>query len=130
MKYKLIEDKNGTIVLGNGKRYSMSRLEYTKDDLIDIQNDYDILYKKLYAQDKIINSQALEIARLKGKSEILEENNKLLIQQKQQMYEDLDIAYDKIDKAIEEINYMITNADITEIGAIKLKQILGDKENE
>ena len=37
---------------------------------------------------------------------------------------------DKIDKAIEEINYMITNADITEISAIKLKQILGDKENE
>ena len=37
---------------------------------------------------------------------------------------------EKIDKAIEEINYMITNADITEISAIKLKQILGDKENE
>ena len=36
----------------------------------------------------------------------------------------------RIDKAIEEINYMVTNADITEIGAIKLKQILGDKENE
>lgn len=34
----------------------------------------------------------------------------------------------KINKAIEEINYMITNADITEISAIKLKQILGDKE--
>ena len=31
----------------------------------------------------------------------------------------------RIDKAIEEINYMITNADITEISAIKLKQILG-----
>lgn len=36
----------------------------------------------------------------------------------------------KINKAIEEINYMITNADITEISAIKLKQILGDKEKE
>ena len=36
----------------------------------------------------------------------------------------------RIDNAIEEINYMITNADITEISAIKLKQILGDKENE
>lgn len=61
------------------------------------------LYDKIDAQDKIINEQALEIARLKSKSEILEENNKLLIQQKQQMYEDLDIAYDKIDKAIEYI---------------------------
>ena len=86
------------------------------------------LYKTIEAKDNIINNQVLEITRLKGKCEILEENNKLLIQQKAQMYEDLDIAYEKIDKAIEEINYMITNADITEISAIKLKQILGDKE--
>ena len=32
------------------------------------------LYNKLDAQDKIINTQALEIARLKSKCEILEEN--------------------------------------------------------
>lgn len=25
MKYKLIEDKNGTIVLGNGKRYRIEK---------------------------------------------------------------------------------------------------------
>lgn len=91
------------------------------------------LYDKIDAQDKIINTQALEIARLKSKCEILEENNKLLIQQKQQMYEDLDIAYDKIDKAIEynknilkeswyggnEKKYAKTNL-----------EILGEKENE
>lgn len=46
------------------------------------------------------------------------------------MYEINLCLLQKIDKATEEINYMITNADITEIGAIKLKQILGDKENE
>ena len=60
------------------------------------------LYDKLDFQDAIINKQILEISQLQQ----------------------------KIDKAIEEINYMITNADITEISAIKLKQILGDKENE
>ena len=58
------------------------------------------LYDKLDFQDAIINKQILEISQLQQ----------------------------KIDKAIEEINYMITNADITEISAIKLKQILGDKE--
>ena len=63
----------------------------------------EMLYNKLDAQDKIINEQALEIARLKGKSEILEENNKLLIQQKQQMYEDLDMLSERIDKAIDYI---------------------------
>ena len=66
MKYKLIGDKNGTIVDKKGERYKMSKLEYTKDDLIDLQNDYDLLYNKLDHYNKIINEQALEIARLKG----------------------------------------------------------------
>lgn len=65
MNYKLIEDKNGTIIDKKGERYKMSKLEYTKDDLIDLQNDYDLLYNKLDHYNKIINSQALEIARLK-----------------------------------------------------------------
>lgn len=43
----------------------MNKLEYTKDDLIDLQNDYDLLYNKLDHYNKIINTQALEIARLK-----------------------------------------------------------------
>lgn len=50
-----------------------------------------------------------------------------LLDQALKEYEELET---RINKAIEEINYMITNADITEISAIKLKQILGDKENE
>ena len=37
------------------------------------------------------------------KIEILEENNKLLLHQKQQLYEDLDMLSERIDKAIEYI---------------------------
>lgn len=48
--------------------------------------------------------QEKEIEKLNKKSEILEENNKLLIQQKSQLYNDLDIAYERIDKAIEYID--------------------------
>ena len=88
------------------------------------------LNNKIDAQDKIINEQALEIARLKEKSEILEENNKLLIQQKYQMYKDLDIAYDKIDKAIEYIKNYLPNYDFDHSNLDELLEILGDKENE
>ena len=104
-----------------------------------MNKEIELLYKTIEAKDKIINEQALEIARLKGKSEILEENNKLLIQQKQQMYEDLDIAYDKIDKAIEYIKendlYVYIpdndlNMDYEELANDKLLELLGDKENE
>ena len=84
------------------------------------------LYKKIEAQDKIINTQALEIARLKNKCEILEENNKLLIQQKAQMYEDLDIAYDRIDKAIEYIEQLPFN-DLTPLEVKVIYKILGGK---
>jgi len=35
-----------------------------------------------------------------------------------------------IDKALEEINYMISNVDITEISGIKLKQILRGEGND
>ena len=56
--------------------------------------------------------------------------NKYLFSENERLNAIIDDLEYKIDKAIEEINYMITNADITEIGAIKLKQILGDKENE
>ena len=79
-------------------------------------------YKKLYygvtENNQIITK---EINRL-------ENNNKHLKLQLDQALKDYEELLIKIDKAIEEINYMITNADITEISAIKLKQILGDKE--
>lgn len=39
--------------------------------------------------------------RLKRENKILKQNNKLLIQQKHQMYVDLDVAYCKIYKAIQ-----------------------------
>ena len=66
-----------------------------------------------------------ENKQLKVKSDLLEENNKLLIQQKTQMYEDLDIAYERIDKAIE---YIKSNE--LDIVMVELLEILGDKENE
>jgi hypothetical protein len=79
-----------------------------------------------------------ENKELKVKSEVLEENNKLLIQQKTQMYEDLDIAYERIDKAIE---YIKAHSEMTDLqicgienvlafrgSAKKLLEILGDKE--
>ena len=100
------------------------------EDIKSFMKDIEMLNKKLDAQDKIINEQALEIARLKEKSEILEENNKLLIQQKYQMYKDLDIAYDKIDKAIEYIKNYLPNYDFDHSNLDELLEILGDKENE
>ena len=60
----------------------------------------------------------------------LQKENKYLNLQLDQALKDYDELQERIDKAIEEINYMITNVDITEISAIKLEQILGDKENE
>ena len=96
------------------------------------------LYKTIEAKDNIINNQVLEITRLKGKCEILEENNKLLIQQKAQMYEDLDIAYEKIDKAREYIKHSQSYGTMAQVmphlkpyvNGDDLLKILGDKENE
>ena len=86
MNYKLIEDKNGTIVDKKGERYKMSKLGdkdfelYINGIVKDSKNNIekylfsenerlnsiiDDQYDKLDAQDKIINTQALEIARLK-----------------------------------------------------------------
>lgn len=46
---------------------------------------------------------AEELEKERKKSKILEENNKLLIQQKAKMYEDLDKLSNRIDKAIKYI---------------------------
>lgn len=78
-----------------------------------------------------------EKKQLKVKSDVLEENNKLLIQQKAQMYEDLDIAYEKIDKALEyikenfdETGICVSGSDLPYSYIEDLLEILGDKENE
>ena len=47
---------------------------------------------------------AEELEKERKRSKILEENNKLLIQQKAKMYEDLDKLSNRIDKAIEYFN--------------------------
>ena len=82
--------------------------------------------------NNIIYDLQQENKQLKVKSDVLEENNKLLIQQKAQMYEDLDIAYEKIDKATKYIKqYSNTNyLDFRQCEIIELLEILGDKENE
>ena len=70
------------------------------------------------------------VVELTKKCEILEENNKLLIQQKYQMYEDLDMLSKRIDKAIELIK---KHKDYEDEGllveeTLELLEILGDKE--
>lgn len=122
MNYKLIEDKNGTIVL-NEKRYKMSKLEYTKDDLIDIQNDYDLLYKKLDYYNKIINTQALEIARLKERIEI--NINAFLYQSKR-----IDKAIEYIKENFDKTGECVSGSDLPYSYIEDLLEILGEKENE
>lgn len=96
-------------------------------------------YKKLY-YGQVENNQIMskEIKRLennnKALKKMIQRDRDEVLQEMEsinnQYLTELFIQQNKINKAIEEINYMITNADITEISAIKLKQILGDKENE
>lgn len=121
-------------------------------EIIDFLKDKRGYYKTL-PQDKtdklldyITNLQTIE----REYSSILSENAELEskitnLQKENEILKENAIHNDKVvdkskwnemiyksrkDKAIEEINYMITNADITEISAIKLKQILGGKEND
>lgn len=69
------------------------------------------------------------VVELTKKCEILEENNKLLIQQKYQMYEDLDIAYGRIDKAINYLKLFDENSDLIDHSIIKgALRILENKE--
>ena len=93
-----------------------------------MNKEIELLHNKLEAQDKIINTQALEIARLKEQLENDIDRYEDTISYQLGFDKGKEYLQQKIDKAIEEINYMITNADITEISAIKLKQILGEKE--
>ena len=79
----------------NENFYSLEELKRERDCYEGYKDGEEVFYfvgALRYACD--------EIERLNKKSEILEENNKLLIQQKSQLYEDLDVAYDRIDKAI------------------------------
>lgn len=76
-------------------------------------DDYGIIYKKIEAQDKIINTQALEIARLKDKNKHIEqlwkETNVIIRNEKTLAVNDNAMNYiesleQKIDKAIEYID--------------------------
>lgn len=76
-----------------------------------LDSEYGVSYTRLGELHDFLIEQSM---KYQDKSDNLQQENKQLKEEKKQ--------------AIEEINYMITNADITEISAIKLKQILGDKE--
>jgi hypothetical protein len=97
--------------------------------MINFENTFDLISNKNLRKELKLCDETID--KLTKKCEILEENNELLIQQKYQMYEDLDFAYKKIDKAIEYIrsnewakDYEISNC------RTHLLEILGDKENE
>ena len=86
------------------------------EDIKSFMKDIEMLNKKLDAQDKIINTQALEIARLKEwKEDLLNEN----------------IELENIRKeAIEYIKSYLPNYDFDHSNLDELLEILGDKENE
>ena len=99
----------------------------TIDDCIRLNKVEDYITN---LQEEVYNYRKLGFKHLSEQNKKIQEENERLkkrVQIGQNAYLSLS---NKRDKAIEEINYMITNADITEISAIKLKQILGDKENE
>ena len=124
-----------------------------------MNKEIEMLYKTLEAKDKIINTQALEIARLKDNVKQYIYEHKLyqkeitrLKEKNQEIYDGFKVAIDevcetdrekreykqKIDKAIEYINTtdkwlcrVNENLCVEAIAKDKLLEILeGDKENE
>lgn len=84
--------------------------------------------------DLYVHQLETENKQLREALEVIKTTNKLLIQQKVQMQDDLDMLDEKIDKANKILNKGCFEYDncpdslINEI--IELKQILGEKENE
>ena len=128
----------------------MNKLEYTKDDLIEsfveimdtpLNKQVNQLDNKLDAQDKIINNQALEIARLKEDKETLVLTVKTILKEKEELEQKIDKAIDLAKIKIESCNAGLSNAETSiiskhsllrlEIQSYKeLLEILGEKENE
>lgn len=82
------------------------------------------LNKKLNAQDKIINTQALEIARLK-------ENNELEIQdENMKLARRIIRAIDYIKENFDKTGICVSGSDLPYSYIEELLAILGDKENE
>ena len=112
-----------------------------------MNEEIEMLYKKIEGQDKIINEQALEISRLKEK--IGDRYYKTFNELKEELGEDFEIflynsnieLLDKIDKAIECIKTTIkiikeqpSSCELHNIWILEhlnsFLEILGDKENE
>ena len=95
-------------------------------------NDYDLLYKKIEAQDKIINEQALEIARLKEKINDYEEPDDMTLMFMwcdEKSKDKIKNLQQRIDKAIEYIKEHYPTSTINDQDdKYKLLKILGDKE--
>ena len=87
------------------------------------------MMSKYFDEEDIIAEYEKQLQKKDTVIEILEENNKLLIHQKQQLYEDLDMLSERIDKAIEYIETMpLTKG--TEWYRIQLLDILKGEDNE
>lgn len=101
------------------------------EDIKSFMKDIEMLNKKLDAQDKIINEQVLEIARLKEQLEYLR-SNEYLNQVKWERNFNEELVKDlqqKIDKAIEYIEQLPFN-DLTPLEVKVIYKILGEKEND
>ena len=94
-----------------------------------MNKEIELLHKKIEAQDKIINNQALEIARLNKQVQMLKDYGEKVGERRNELY-------DKIDKAteyIKEHNVLAVNKEYLPTGierccSAELLEILGDKE--
>lgn len=90
----------------------------------------EMLYNKLDAQDKIINDQALEIARLKEDKETLVLTIKTILKDKEELEQKIDKAIEFIKNAQYDDELKNNVYGLTHSGTQKLLAILGEKENE
>ena len=128
-RIKLIDLKNKYLSDLRSKNLELGKLKKKME-----KKEIEMLYKNLDAEDKIINEQALEIARLKKELEYLKSNEYLnQVKWERDFNENLvKELQQRIDKAIEYIKSHTNNCmfelRIEEIE--ELLTILGDKENE
>lgn len=102
-----------------------------------MNKEIEILNKKIDAQDKIINTQALEIARLKEQLENDIDRYEDTISYQLGFDKGKEYIQQRIDKAIEyikeelyEVGGCIHGSDLPHSAIEPILEILGDKENE
>lgn len=118
-------------------------IDYDKNEAHYFYNDNGIVIE--VSKDIIIDELQEEIKRQEKSQVILDNQNADLKEENITLREQIrtyyrpelelnkhkyEILQERINKATEEINYMLSNADLTEISGIKLKQILQGEDNE